>query len=278
MNSHRMNPLVRAAGAVTHAGLGARDRALGPRGGLTIVGWHRIDDGPGMLSTRGAEFARHLDVVAGEGWHVVALPDAVAGLAAGTLPPHALALTFDDGYASVADVAWPLLRERGWPATLYAVSGYLDGTSRFGWDRADDADTRLLDAQGLRDVAADGLHVGSHAVSHRWLPHLDAAAVAREVRDSRTALEDVLGTPVLDFAYPMGGWNAAVRDAAAAAGYRSAVTVDRGRNAHRADPFALRRAFAPRGAADVARTLSGAYTFLRPLDRWRTRSGPAWQD
>jgi peptidoglycan/xylan/chitin deacetylase (PgdA/CDA1 family) len=273
-----VNPLVGAAGAAAQAALSARERALGPPRGLTVVGWHRIDGGAGGLSTTPDELRTHLDVIERDGWRVVALPEAVAVLASEALPPKALALTFDDGYASVAEVAWPLLRARGWPATLYAVSGYLDGARRFAWDSPGDADARLLDAAGLRDVAADGLHVGSHTVSHRWLPHLDPATVAAEVRDSRAALEDLLGGPVEDFAYPMGGWNPAVRDAVAAAGYRSAVTVDRGRNARRRDPLALRRAFAPRGAADFARTLAGAYTFLRPLDAWRTRSGPAWQD
>lgn len=273
-----MNPLVSMAGAATQAALSLRERMAGPRRGLTVIGWHRIDGGPGGLSTTPAEFRTHLDVIARDGWTVVALPDAVAALAANTLPRKALALTFDDGYASVAEVAWPLLRERGWPATLYAVSGYLDGSKRFAWDKPDDAEARLLDAAALRDVANDGLHIGSHTVSHRWLPHLDAATVTAEVRDSRAALEDLLGAPVRDFAYPMGGWDARVRDAVGAAGYTTAVTVDRGLQTERRDPLAVRRAFAPRAAGDFARTLSGAYTFLRLLDGWRTRNGPAWQD
>jgi peptidoglycan/xylan/chitin deacetylase (PgdA/CDA1 family) len=270
-----MNPLVSAAGAATQAALSFRERLLGPRPGLTVVGWHRIDGGPGGLSTTPDEFRTHLDVIARDGWSVVALPDAVA---ANTVPRKALALTFDDGYASVAEVAWPLLRERGWPATLYAVSGYLDGEKRFAWDQPGDPEARLLDAQGLRDVATDGLHIGSHTVSHRWLPHLDDATVTAEVRDSRAALEDLLGAPVRDFAYPMGGWDARVRAVVGAAGYETAVTVDRGLHTQRRDPLAVRRAFAPRSAGDFARTLSGAYTFLRPLDAWRTRNGPAWQD
>lgn len=274
-----MNPAVRVAGAVAERALDGRDRALGPRHGLTLLGWHRVDDGPGGLSTTPGELRAHLDVIQEWGATVLDLDGALDLLDRGTLPPRAVVLTFDDGYASVAETAWPLLLDRGWPGVLYAVAGYLDGGERFPWDeRADASDARLLDAKGLRDLADAGMTIGSHTVSHRWLPHLPAAEAAAEVRDSRHRLADVVGRDVTTFSYPMGGWNAAVRGQVAAAGYRSGVTVDRGRNGRGTDRLALRRAFAPRDARDLRRVLVGAYTFLRPLDRWRTRSGPAWQE
>lgn len=270
-----MNPAVRAAGAVLDRALTLRDNVAGPRGGFTLLGWHRVDAAPGGLSTSPDEFRRHLDVLDRWGAHVVDLDTALAG----EPPPRTVVLTFDDGYASVAETAWPLLKERGWPAVLYAVAGYLDGGERFPWDARAPGDTaRLLDAAGVRDLAADGMAVGSHTVSHRWLPHLPPDTIRDEVRDSRARLEDLLRAPVTTFSYPMGGWNAHVRRAVADAGYASAVTVDRGRNTIRTDRLALRRAFAPRDAADLGRMLNGAYTFLRPLDAWRTRSGPAWQE
>lgn len=271
-----MHPAVTAAGRLADAALAARDRALGPRRGLLLVGWHAIAHAGDGLVTPFDGFRRHLDAIGAWGT-VVGLADGLAALRGGTLAPRAVALTFDDGYAGVAELAWPELKARGWPATLFAVSGYLDGGRTFPWDDPSAASARLLTADELRAVAADGLDVGSHTVTHRWLPHLDAATVAAEVRDSKAALAEVLGRPVTSFAYPMGGWNAAVRDAVAAAGYECAVTVDRGRNTARTDRYALRRAFAPPDPADVRRILNGAYTFLRPLDSWRTRNGPAWQ-
>jgi peptidoglycan/xylan/chitin deacetylase (PgdA/CDA1 family) len=271
-----MHPAVAAAGRAAHVALGARDRALGPRAGLTLVGWHAVAKAGSGLRTTFDEFRRHLDAIAAYGT-VVGLDAGVTALTTQALPPRAVALTFDDGYAGVAELAWPELKARGWPATLFAVSGYLDRGKTFPWDDPAAETARLLTADELAAVARDGLDVGSHTVSHRWLPHLPAAEVAAEVRESKAALEALLGKPVTSFAYPMGGWDAAVRDAVAAAGYDLAVTVDRGRNIRRTDRYALRRAFAPPDAGDLARILSGAYTFLRPLDSWRTRNGPAWQ-
>jgi peptidoglycan/xylan/chitin deacetylase (PgdA/CDA1 family) len=267
-----VNPAFQAAGAYGERLLRGLDRRTSERP-LAVVGWHRVDALPGGLSTTPDEFRRHLDLL--DGWHVLALDDAVRRLCDRTLPERAVVLTFDDGYASVADVAWPLLRERGWPATLYAVSGYLSGGKRFPWDADDSAP--LLSAAALKDLHADGMAVGSHTVTHRWLPHLTAAEVRSEVTDSKHALEDLLGTPVPSFSYPMGGWNDAVVAAVKAAGYETAVTVDRGRiRPKRLRPLRINRAFAPRDVADLRRTLAGAYTFLRPLDRWRIRNGPAF--
>ena len=82
----------------------------------------------------------------------------------------------------------------------------------------------------LEEAAQSGLDIGSHTVSHPWLPRQDPGRLDRELADSRAALEDLLHRPIDSVAYPAGGWNAEVRDAAAAAGYRTGITVDRGIN------------------------------------------------
>nr|WP_281386058.1 polysaccharide deacetylase family protein [Nocardioides luti] len=197
---------------------------------------------------------------------------------AGTLPERAVALTFDDGYASVLETAWPLLQERRMPATFYVVSGYLDSGERFPWDR-DEAPHdrfRLVRADEVVAAADEGLAIGSHTVSHPWLPRLDRAEVRRELHDSRVLLEELLARPVTSLAYPTGGWSREVRAVAAEVGYRVAITVDRGLNTVRTPRLSLRRAFVPHDPRDLRLVLDGALTALRPLDTWRARGGPAW--
>ncbi|MDN4162846.1 polysaccharide deacetylase family protein [Nocardioides abyssi] len=256
-------------------------RTLATTHGLTLVGWHRVDgrtsDG---LSTGVDDFRRHLDALEGWGAQVLPLTEAVERLRAGTLPERAVALTFDDGYASVVDTAWPILRERGLPMTLFVVSGILEG-HRFAWD-AHEADPcrvgrlRPATADELLAAAQEGLDIGSHTVSHPWLPELDDATLRHEMVDSRAALEELLGREVRSVAYPTGGWDPRVRAAALAAGYTVGITVDRGLNTDRVHPLSLRRAFVPADPVDLRHILDGAYTFLRPLDRWRSRGGPPW--
>ncbi|MBM9459507.1 polysaccharide deacetylase family protein [Nocardioides sp. zg-536] len=256
-------------------------RPLGRRRGaaLTLVGWHRIGDATDGLTTTLPDFQRHLDVL--EEWGAIVLPldEAHRMLVAGELPERAVALTFDDGYASVVEQAWPLLRQRGLPATLFAVSGYLRPGARFPWDeghrRGDDL-VRLLTAPELCAAAAEGLDIGSHTVTHRWLPGLGDDEVREELVRSRADLEDLLARPVRSFAYPMGGWNPALRSAVEAAGYDLAITTERGRNRADQHPASLRRAFAFDRADDVRRQLDGAFTWMRPIERRRALREPTW--
>lgn len=251
--------------------------AFARRRRLTVVGWHRIDSGPGGLSTSFDDFRRHLDVLDAWGARVLPLDEAARLLAKDELPERAVALTFDDGYASVLELAWPELLSRGLPATLFAVSGYLDGQARLPWDRhhaADDRSVELAPGDLIREAAGDGLAVGSHTVTHRWLPDLDPREAARELRESKAALENLLDREVSAFAYPVGGWNPVLRDAVGAAGYQVGVTVDRGRNAAGQHPLSLRRAFAFDRPEDFRMQLEGAFTWMRPLERWRMRRGP----
>lgn len=272
-----MRGATRVAGAVATP-IVRVGRTLDRTRGLTLVGWHRIGEAEDGLTTTLSDFRRHLDVLEEWGAHILPLREAYELLAADALPDRAVALTFDDGYASVVEQAWPLLRERGLPATLFAVSGCLAPGARFPWDaRTDDAElTRLMTAPQLVRAAAEGLDIGSHTVSHRWLPGLSMAEVHTEVRRSRGDLEDLLGREIRSFAYPMGGWNGPIRDAVEAAGYDVAITTERGINRPTRDPASLRRAFAFDDPRDVRRQLDGGFNWMRAIERHRVRREPTW--
>lgn len=144
----------------------------------------------------------------------------------GTLPARAVVLTFDDGYENFAEHAFPVLERYGFPSAVFAVTGQLGGEA--GWLDGSFEPARLMPGASLRRLADRGVTIGSHTVSHPRLPKLDAAAMRREVFDSKAALEDVLGRAVPDFCYPYGAYDARVRDAAREAGYRLALTCLRG--------------------------------------------------
>jgi peptidoglycan/xylan/chitin deacetylase (PgdA/CDA1 family) len=252
-------------------GVGRAFGALARTNGLVILAYHRIDDGGGGLAISPSSFLQHLAWIEESGLSVE-----------GSLgPPYPargagprLALTFDDGYRSVAEVAWPELRSRGWPATLYVVARALDDPRPFAWDAGvDDSRARLIDRSLLLDLAADGMSIGSHTCSHRYLPALSHANIRTEIADSRRILEDILGQEVRSLSYPMGGWNRSIRDLTAAAGYTTAVTSDRGSNLRGRDPLSLRRQPAEEDPVLLDGLVRGSYDFLRPIDRFRRPSG-----
>ncbi|SDZ76944.1 polysaccharide deacetylase family protein [Nitrosospira multiformis] len=64
-------------------------------------------------------------------FRVISLGEAIRGLRNGTLPPRAACVTFDDGYADNAEIALPILKKRGIPATFFVATGFLDGGRMF---------------------------------------------------------------------------------------------------------------------------------------------------
>lgn len=170
-------------------------------------------------------------------------------------------LTFDDGYTDFLDHAVPVLARHGMTASLYVVAGLLGGRNR--WDDGPELD--LLDADGVRAVAAAGHEIGSHTLTHVHLAGADAETLTREVGDSRGVLEDVLQAEVRGFCYPWGDFDAEAARAARAAGYDHAcVTGDY----LPGDRFALPRFYVAPG--------DGAPQLVAKLARhsWRMRTVP----
>lgn len=105
----------------------------GSGGALTILIFHRVLDRHDELQPgepTAEEFEAQLRWV--RSWfNVLPLAEAAASLRDGRLPARALAITFDDGYADNHDLALPVLRRLGVPATFFVATGYLDGGAMF---------------------------------------------------------------------------------------------------------------------------------------------------
>lgn len=147
-------------------------------------------------------------------------------------------ITFDDGYADNL-AAWEALRERGMKATWYVTTGYLGQPHPWGPDAR--PQQRLLAPAELRAMAASGMEIGSHTITHPRLPALDDSTLSRELVDSKSALEDILGEQVATFAYPYGKWDERCEAAVKAAGYASACHTRTGWALRDGNPYRLRR-------------------------------------
>jgi len=115
------NLVLRTAGGLVAPG--------GTRGKLLILCYHRIfpQSDPLVPDCINSDlFDLHMNVVASL-FSPLPLSEAVDRLQQGTLPARAISVTFDDGYADNFEVALPILRKHGIPATIFIASGYLDG-------------------------------------------------------------------------------------------------------------------------------------------------------
>ncbi len=155
-----------------------------------------------------------------------------------TLPRKPILITFDDGYRSNAEIAAPILRKHGFTATIFVVPGLLGGTN--SWD-ADEPQEPLMTASEIRALRADGFFFGSHTYSHARLTALPPDAALRELRNSREALETLLGEPVRTICYPWAQHDERVRALAQQAGYACGVGIRRRLNRDDTDVMALHR-------------------------------------
>lgn len=291
--------LVRAAGdAIAPRGAG--------KGRLCIVNYHRILESFDPLranETVLADFEWQMQVLA-DNFNVLPLEQAIAQLRSGRMPPRAVSITFDDGYRSTHDLALPVLRRLGLPATVFITTGFIDSgnmwndqilealrTAPLGEldlrahglenyaiaseadraraaaqaigrakylppdqraallaalaDRSDHGPDLMLTADMIRALAAAGIAIGAHTVSHPILTKLGAAEAMAEIADSKQQLEAITGLPVNLFAYPNGKYGIDFdqrhMDMARQAGFHAAFTTALGAASNADDPFAIPR-------------------------------------
>ena len=129
---------------------------------LSVLIYHRVPAEPDELlpgEPCAAEFERTMRWVKSV-FNVIPLEDGVAGIKSGKLPPRALSITFDDGYANNATVAAPILKRLGLHATFFIATGFLDGGRMFN----DAVIEAVRGYQGARlDLEALGL--GMHSMA-----------------------------------------------------------------------------------------------------------------
>jgi peptidoglycan/xylan/chitin deacetylase (PgdA/CDA1 family) len=196
-----------------------------------ILTYHSLDNSGSVISMPPAQFRRHMQWLAESDVRVCRLEDVVRDARQadiGAAGGDAVALTFDDGFANFADVALPVLRDHGFPATVFVV------TSRVGLDNAwsgqHDAEIPVLPLmswQVLGDMEKNGVTIGAHTRTHPHLTQLTAPQITDEILGSADDIATQLGTRPNTFAYPYGDVDATVR-AVAERGFAVACTTQLG--------------------------------------------------
>ena len=196
-----------------------------------VLAYHGLADlpyesDPDGLLVPPASFRRHIERLRGRGYRFVKQAELAARLSAGEPLEGLCSLTFDD--APEDNTRLPaLLEELDAVATVYACPGLLGEPYPFV---ADDAGVRIVTREELEQLGRHPrVEIGSHTMEHSNLGEAGADAAYRDMAASKGALEDILGAPVLSFAYPYCDYSPECPEAARRAGYTSAVTCgDRG--------------------------------------------------
>jgi peptidoglycan/xylan/chitin deacetylase (PgdA/CDA1 family) len=266
-------------------------RLLGSRAGarIGILLYHRIaPEVPGLpspsMNVTPHRFREQLVGLLRQGFRFLTLAEALdLHRAGGPVPPRAVVVTFDDGFAGVHDWAWPVMRELRVPSTVFVATGFLDSAQPFpfdSWARAHQGAApaeswRPLSTSECREMARDGLvELGSHTHSHqdfRGRPTEFGNDMVRSVE----FLRDRFGLREVTFAFPFGRRGAGycgdgLVEAARRAGVRCALSTEAELVDVVQDPFTWGRfnAYDWDTPATLAAKLEGWYGWAPRLQDW----------
>lgn len=178
-----------------------------------VLMYHRLVDeaSPDPYDVNRADFERHLETLAGAGFCATSLEKGFGPLAQ---PGRKVVVTFDDGNASDADVALPILNRWGFSATFFVTTGNIGAGSRW------------LDWEKVNALRGAGMEIGAHGHSHRFLVELPAEKLREEMEASRSLIEHFAGRAPESMSCPGGRFDASTIRAASAAGFRSICTSE----------------------------------------------------
>jgi peptidoglycan/xylan/chitin deacetylase (PgdA/CDA1 family) len=224
-------------------------RARRARPTLPILMYHSVSGVPKKVShpyfqtnTTPPVFRRQMEALRESGLRAVTLGEAVEHYARfNEWADRSVVLTFDDGYRDFSHNALPVLREYRFGATVF-VTVAMVGRRAPLFDNRD-----CMNWEEIRRISGEGTEIGSHAMTHRRFHGLPATVLEYEMGNSKRAIEDETGKPVVSFAIPYAFPDHDRRFAteysgiARRSGYRCAVTTRIGVEDHPDSLYLLRR-------------------------------------
>ncbi len=176
--------------------------------GVVILQYHHISTStPPITSTTPEMFETHLKLIEDEGFQVKSLPWVMERLQQKLpIPDKTLVITFDDGYLSIYEAAFPLLKARNWPFTIFVCPGPID--QKF---------SDSLTWEHLQEMQAAGATIANHSYHHDYLVDRKTtengalendeqwlARVRADILSTEARIKEMLGVEHKMLAYPYG--------------------------------------------------------------------------
>ncbi|HET8864925.1 MAG TPA: polysaccharide deacetylase family protein [Gracilimonas sp.] len=143
------------------------------------------------------------------------------------LPKKPVIITFDDGYKDFYELGYPVLKEFGMRAVIFAL-GDRSITENIWDDSKVIPRAPLMNDRELQELHSEGFEIGAHSCTHRKLTELDDEKLHEEIFKSKKNLESVLNSKVYSFCYPYGLENEKVQNAVREARFTFGCTVYNG--------------------------------------------------
>lgn len=203
--------------------------------GVSVLMYHMIGNEPGNAAIMTeANLRIQMNYLRDHGYHPITMQELYDYVTKGApLPEKPVCITFDDGYLDSYTIVYPLMKEYGFPWTLFLITDDVGKPyNRMTWDQ-------------LREMANNHtVTIANHTLSHPKLHNLATRAEKeKEIVEANKALKYQLGIDNVWLAYPYGDYDDEVIDICKKAGIKMAVTTDAGRVHVGSFPYDLKRAY-----------------------------------
>jgi polysaccharide deacetylase family protein len=204
-------------------------------GGVSILMYHMIGDMKNNSAVMTEDNLRiQMQYLKDHGYHPITMQELYDYVTKGEkLPSKPVCITFDDGYLDSYTIVYPMMKEFGYPWTLFLITDDVGKSyNRMTWEQ-------------LKEMADSGaVTIANHTLSHPKLHNLPTRAEKEnEIIGANKALKYHLGIDNLWFAYPYGDYDDEVIDICKKAGIKLAVTTDAGRVHVGSYPYDLKRVY-----------------------------------
>ena len=174
---------------------------------MPVLTFHAVEDRRSVMAISPEVFRQGMERLHESGHRSMGLTKAVDYLRRGIpFPDRSFVITFDDGYQSVYEKAFPVLDHYGMSATVFLTVGNKD-ISRHAEQLPSREGRSMLTWGEIREMRQCGIDFGAHTLTHPNLTRLSRSQITMEVYDSKAIIEDRLGVPVSFFAYPYGRYD-----------------------------------------------------------------------
>ena len=203
--------------------------------GVSILMYHMIGDMKNNSAVMTEDNLRiQMQYLKDHGYHPITMQELYDYVTKGEkLPSKPVCITFDDGYLDSYTIVYPMMKEFGYPWTLFLITDDVGKSyNRMTWEQ-------------LKEMADSGAEtIANHTLSHPKLHNLPTRAEKEnEIIGANKALKYHLGIDNLWFAYPYGDYDDEVIDICKKAGIKLAVTTDAGRVHVGSYPYDLKRVY-----------------------------------
>ncbi len=174
-------------------------------------------------------FEYQMNFMKRHGFQVISFDALITGMKQGQeFARNTVVLQFDDGYEDNYKYAFPILKKYGFPAMVFLISDRISTPNFLTWDE-------------IKEMEGYNFMAGAHTRHHTYLPSLSRSKAQDEIAGSKKMIEDHLGHSINYFCYPSGGFTQDIKFLVKEAGYKAAVTTNRGKDRFNIDLYELKR-------------------------------------